>query len=36
GGIWDVGSEGYMGEWEVNFHNVSGDTLDKTKFRPQS
>ncbi|GAG98063.1 unnamed protein product, partial [marine sediment metagenome] len=22
----------YMGEWEVNFHNVSGDTLDKTKF----
>ncbi|MGB3347003.1 MAG: hypothetical protein WBA71_07160 [Candidatus Humimicrobiia bacterium] len=32
GGIWDVGSEGYMGEWEVNFHNVSDESLDKTKF----
>lgn len=32
GGIWDVGSEGYIGEWEVNFHNVSEDELDKTKF----
>lgn len=32
GGIWDVGSEGYIGEWEVNFHNVSNGELDKTKF----
>ena len=32
GGIWNVGSEGYIGEWEVNFHNVSVNSLDKTKF----
>lgn len=32
GGIWDVGSEGYIGDWEVNFHNVSVNLLDKTKF----
>lgn len=32
GGIWDVGSEGYIGEWEINFHNVSDNDFDKTKF----
>ncbi|MBN1152612.1 MAG: LamG domain-containing protein, partial [Dehalococcoidia bacterium] len=28
----DAESAGLVGEWEVNFHNVSVDTLDKTKF----
>jgi hypothetical protein len=28
----DVGSYGYLGEWEVNFHNVIGDEIDKSKF----
>lgn len=34
GKVWDVGSAGYMGEWEINFHNVSEvyDEYDKSKF----
>jgi len=32
GAVYNVGSAGYMGEWEVNFHNVEGDTFDKSKF----
>lgn len=32
GWIWDLGSNGYKGDWEVNLHNVSDDTLDKTNF----
>lgn len=27
-----AGAEGLIGEWEVNFHNVGNNTLDKTKF----
>lgn len=32
GHTWDLGSLGYMGEWEINFHNVDGDEFDKSKF----
>jgi hypothetical protein len=36
GNVWDLGSAGYKGNWEINFHNVGGDGdtygLDKTKF----
>jgi hypothetical protein len=31
GQVWDLGSE-YMGDWEVNFHNVGDDDFDQTKF----
>lgn len=33
GWLWDLGSGNYSGDWEINFHNVGNDTLDKTKFR---
>ncbi|MFC1727156.1 hypothetical protein ACFL0Y_01410 [Patescibacteria group bacterium] len=32
GNVWDVGSAGYMGNWEINFHNVGVDEFDKSKF----
>lgn len=32
GGFAGAGADGYAGQWEVNFHNVGGDDLDKTKF----
>ena len=31
-GGWVQGSSNPVGEWEVNFHNVGGANLDKTKF----
>ena len=31
-GGWLKGEEDPTGEWEVNFHNVGNDELDKTKF----
>jgi hypothetical protein len=36
GSVWDVGSYGYMGEWQVNFHNVEKGELDKSKFHSTS
>ena len=32
GQVWDLGSEGYMGDWQINFHNVVGDNYDKATF----
>ena len=32
GQIWDLGSEGIIGDWEVNLHNVGYNDLDQTKF----
>lgn len=32
GAVYDVGLAGYMGDWEVNFHNVGVDKYDKSKF----
>lgn len=32
GAIYDVGLAGYMGDWEVNFHNVGDNAYDKSKF----
>jgi len=31
-GGWAQGTGPYMGEWQVNYHNVSLDSLDKAKF----
>lgn len=31
-----AGSAGYIGEWEVNFHNVGDDTYDKSSFHTTS
>jgi len=36
GWIWDLGLGGYTGDWEVNFHNVEGTSLDKSKFHTTS
>lgn len=32
GQIWDLGDYGYIGDWEVNFHNVGKDDYDNSKF----
>ena len=32
GWVADLGAGGYVGEWQVNLHNVSDDGLDKSKF----
>jgi len=32
GAVANAGSDGLIGEWEVNFHNVNEDGFDKSKF----
>ncbi len=32
GQVWDLGSEGYAGDWQINFHNVGDDKFDKARF----
>ncbi|MHA1483371.1 MAG: hypothetical protein ACTSQA_08045 [Candidatus Heimdallarchaeaceae archaeon] len=32
GQVWDVGSEEYMGDWQINFHNIGDDEYDKARF----
>ncbi len=32
GAIADMGNHTYMGDWEINFHNVNHDVFDKTAF----
>jgi len=36
GAVGDAGTSGLVGEWEVNFHNVNTDGMDKTKFHTTS
>jgi hypothetical protein len=36
GGVGPAGASGYVGEWEVNFHNVGVDAFDKTSFHTTS
>lgn len=36
GAVGDAGSAGFVGDWQINFHNVGVDLLDKAKFHTTS